>query len=197
MPLIRHRARHFARHTAAPFAILTLLALAAPLAPALARDMDDDAAATATGFAITPLAARGAALAYFGKLDPANPASPGVTNPSAMVASPDGTLLAVLTSGFNGMSKPDGSTDRAHSTERLMIFRPNKHGSATKIAEAALPASFAGLAWSPDGKRLAATLGVGDAVAIYTWDGKALVAAGDPIPLGHAAGRSPARRQFL
>ncbi len=182
------RARHPAARLATSLGVLALLAMAAPFAPAHARDTDDNADPTATGFAITPLAAKGAALTAFGKLDPANPASPNISNPSAMVASPDGTLLAVLTSGFNGVSKPDGSTDRVHSTERLMIFRPSARGAATMLAEAALPASFAGLAWSADGKRLAATLGVGDAVALYAWDGKTLVADGDPIKLGHAAG---------
>ncbi len=154
-------------------------------APAVARDADDDQP-TSSGFAITPLAAPGAVLTKFGTLD-GKPGSPAISNPAAMVASPDGALLAVLTSGFNGMALPDGKPDKAHSTERLMIFRPGVKG-AVKLAEAPLPASFAGLAWAADGKRLAVTLGAGDAVMVFSWDGNALTPVGKPIPLGHKEG---------
>ncbi len=155
-------------------------------APALGRDADDDARPTPSGFAITPLAAPGARLTRLGTLD-GRPGSPAITNPAALAASPDGQLFAVLTSGFNGMALPDGRPDAAHSTERLMIFRAGPAG-AEKRAEAPVPASFAGLAWAPDGRRLAVTLGVGDAVMTFAWDGSHLVADGAPIPLGHAAG---------
>lgn len=169
--------------------VATLAAVVALAAPALARDIDDDdAGATPTGFSITPLTAKGAALTPLGKLDPANPASPNVTNPSAMAASPDGRIVAVLTAGFNGLATADGKPDRAHSTERLILFRPNPRGPATRLAEVQLPASFAGIAWSPDGKRIAATLGVGDAVVIFNWNGTTLAPARPPIALGHAAG---------
>jgi hypothetical protein len=160
-------------------AALLLLASAAA-----ARDDDDDL--TPSSIRLTPLAAPGAVLTPLGTLD-GQPGSPGITNPAALAASPDGRLVALLTSGFNGMALPDGSPDRAHSTERLMIFRPGPHG-ATRLAEVPLPATFAGLAWSPDGSRIAATLGVGDAVATFAWDGRSLTADGPPIPLGHAAG---------
>ena len=161
-----------------------LLALAlAP--PAVARDADD-AAPTPSGFRITPLAAPGAVLTPLGTLD-GRPGSVAITNPAALAASPDGSVVAVLTSGFNGMALPDGKPDRAHSTERLMIFRPGPRG-ATKLAEVPLPATFAGVAWSPDGRRIAATLGVGDAVVTFAWDGAKLVPDGAPIALGHKEG---------
>ncbi len=163
-----------------------LLIAAIVAAPGLARDADDDASPTPSGFAITPLAAKGAVLTPLGTLD-GKPGSVRVTNPAALAASPDGTLVALLTSGFNGMALPDGKPDMAHSTERLMIFRPEPKG-AEKLAEVPLPATFAGLAWSPDGKRIAATLGVGDAVVTFAWDGKTLAPDGAPIALGHAAG---------
>ena len=160
-----------------------LIALALTL-PAQARDADD--LPTPSGFAITPLAAPGAVMTKFGTLD-GKPGSPAITNPAMMVASPDGALLAVLTAGFNGMALPDGKPDKAHSTERLMIFRPGAQG-AVKLAEVPLPASFAGLAWAADGKRIAVTLGAGDAVMLFDWDGRTLTPAGKPIPLGHKDG---------
>ena len=166
--------------------VAALLISAALAGPGLARDADDDAQPTPTGFAITPLAAKGAVLTSLGTLDGA-PGSVAITNPAALAASPDGSVVALLTSGFNGMALPDGKPDRAHSTERLMIFRLGLKG-AEKLAEVPLPATFAGVAWSPDGKRIAATLGVGDAAVTFAWDDKALTPDGAPIMLGHAAG---------
>lgn len=165
---------------------LSAVVLAAVLAgPGIARDVDD-AAPTPSGFAITPLAAKGAVLTALGTLD-GQPGSVAITNPAALAASPDGSLVALLTSGFNGMALPDGKADKAHSTERLMIFRPGPEG-AVKLAEVTLPATFTGLAWSPDGRRIAATLGVGDAVVTFAWDGTALTPDGTPVMLGHKEG---------
>ena len=163
-----------------PLAVAVLLLASA----GHARDADDDA--TPSGFRITPLAAKGAVLTPLGTLD-GTPGSVAVTNPAALAASPDGSVVALLTSGFNGMALPDGTPDRAHSTERLMVFRLGATG-ATKLAEVPLPATFAGLAWSPDGRRIAATLGVGDGVVTFAWDGAHLTPDGVPIMLGHAAG---------
>ncbi len=160
--------------------------LALSVAPAVAHADADDAAPTPSGFAITPRAAPGAQIVSLGTLD-GRPGSPAITNPSAMAASPDCGLVAVVTSGFNEMALPNGAPDRANSTERLMIFRPGENGTA-KLAEVPLPATFAGLAWSADGRRIAVTLGVGDAVQVFAWDGARLVPDGAPIALGHTAG---------
>jgi hypothetical protein len=163
---------------------LFLAATLVVAAPAIARDADDDV--TPSGLTLTPLAIPGSRLTRLGTLD-GTAKSPAITNPSAMATAPDGKTLAVLTSGFNGMALPSGEPDRAHSTERLMLFRTDKAG-ATKIAEVPLPATFGGLAWSPDGRRIAATLGVGDGVVLFGWDGKSLAPSGTPIMLGHKAG---------
>jgi len=160
---------------------LALLAL-----PGTALADDDDDAITAPGLALTPLAMPGAHLTRLGTLD-GTATSPAITNPAALATSPDGSVLALLTSGFNGMARPDGKPDYAHSTERLMLFRLTARG-AVKLAEMPLPASFAGLAWSPDGQRIAATTGPIDSVMLFRWDGHALAADGAPIALGHAAG---------
>lgn len=151
---------------------------------AIARDADDDQM-TAPGMRLTPLALPGARITRLGTLDGRN--GPPITNPAALSASPDGSVVAMLTSGFNGMALPDGKPDRAHSTERLMIWRTTPKG-LVKLAEAALPAAFGGIAWAPDGSAIAATTGVGDAVMVWRWTGKALVPDGAPIALGHAAG---------
>jgi YVTN family beta-propeller protein len=164
-----------------PLAALLLLGATATAA----RDADDGDP-TPSGFRVTPLAAKGAVLTALGTLD-GKPGSVAITNPAALAASPDGSVVALLTSGFNGMALPDGKPDRAHSTERLMIFRPGPAG-AVKLAEVPLPATFTGLAWSPDGRRIAVTLGVGDAVVSFAWDGTKLVPDGVPVMLGHAAG---------
>jgi hypothetical protein len=167
-----------------PLKSLTAAALLLAATGAGARDADDDL--TPSNIRLSPLSAKGAVLTPLGTLD-GTPGSVAITNPAALAASPDGSLIALLTSGFNGMASPDGKPDRAHSTERLMIFRPGPKG-ATKLAEVPLPATFAGVAWSPSGTRLAATLGVGDAVMTFGWDGKALAPDAPPIFLGHKAG---------
>ena len=164
------------------FVALTLLSSSSPAWAA--RDGDDDV--TPPGMTLTPLAIPGAKITRLGTLD-GTAASPAITNPSAIAVNPDGSVLAVLTSGYNGMALPNGEVDAAHSTERLMVFRIGSSG-ATKIAEVPLLATFSGLAWSPDGKRLAVTLGVIDAVAVYRWDGTSLMADGAPIGLGHKEG---------
>lgn len=164
--------------------LLVTLTLLVPCASAAARDADDDV--TPPGFALTPLAMPGSKLTRLGTLD-GTAASPALTNPAAIAYSPDGKVLAVLTSGFNSMALPDGAPDTAHSTERLILFRITTAG-AMKVTEVPLQASFGGLAWSPDGTRIAVTLGVADAVAIYGWNGTALTAVGTPITLGHQAG---------
>ncbi len=151
-----------------------------------AHDADDGAQPTPSGFSITPLESPGAQLTRLGTLD-GTATSPAISNPSALATSPDGKVLALLTSGFNGMALPSGAPDRAHSTERLMVFR-NDRGGMIKLAEVPLPATFAGLAWSPDGHHIAATLGVGDAVIIFDWNGRTLIADGAPIALGHKFG---------
>ena len=157
--------------------------IAAPGA-ALAHDDDDDAI-TAPGMKLTPLALPGARITRLGTLDGRN--GPPITNPAALATSPDGTLIAMLTSGFNGMAGPDGKPDYAHSTERLMIWRMGVNG-LVKLAEAPLPAAFGGLAWAADGKTIAATTGVADTVMLWRWTGRALAADGPPIALGHKAG---------
>ncbi len=166
--------------------VATVLLIALTTHTLSARDADDDARPTPSGFSITPLAAPGARLTRLGTLD-GKATSPAISNPSALVTSPDGKVLALLTSGFNGMALPTGAPDMAHSTERLMIFRLDR-GGMIKLAEAPLPATFAGLAWSPDGSHVAATLGVGDAVVIFSWNGRRLSAEGAPIALGHNVG---------
>ncbi len=165
-------------------AAMVAQALLWSIAPALAHDDDDDV--TAPGMVLTPLATPGAKLTRLGTLDgTAN--GPAITNPAALATSPDGKLVALLTSGFNGMALANGAPDYAHSTERLMLFRLGPDG-AVKIAEAPVPASFGGLAWSPDGTRIAVTLGFIDALALFAWDGHALHADGAAIALGHKAG---------
>jgi len=173
------------------FVALTLLSSSSPAWAA--RDGDDDV--TPPGMTLTPLAIPGAKITRLGTLD-GTAASPAITNPSAIAVNPDGSVLAVLTSGYNGMALPNGEVDAAHSTERLMVFRIGSSG-ATKIAEVPLLATFSGLAWSPDGKRLAVTLGVIDAVAVYRWDGTSLMADGAPIGRLYSAGELGSIYSFL
>ncbi len=165
-------------------ALLLSCAVLSISAPSLARDADDEV--TPSGLTLTPLATPGAQLTNFGTLD-GTPNSPQITNPAAMATSPDGTVLAVLTSGYNTMALPTGAADTLHSAEWLMLFRMSAKG-AIKIAEVPVPATFAGLAWSPDGKRIVVTQGMLDSVVLFSWDGKAIRADGAPIALGHKEG---------
>src|SRR5215469_12543067 len=106
-----------------------------------------------TGKAITPTAARGA---IFQELDPGLPGAPTFRAGDAIAVSvsPDGRMLAILTSGFNRYwgRDPKAFADFAPelSTEYLFLF--DVSGARPKRLQVIrIPNSFQGLAWASDG----------------------------------------------
>ncbi|MBA3811485.1 MAG: hypothetical protein H0X27_07560, partial [Caulobacteraceae bacterium] len=135
---------------------LLLLLAALIAAPALAAEV------TPTGQAITPTAAPGA---IFQPLNPDLPGDPSFTagQAAAMVLSPDGKTLLILTSGFNRTFGPDGKLIADRSNEYVFVY--DVAGPApVKRQVLTVPNSFLGLAWAPGGGRFYVSGGVDDDV---------------------------------
>jgi YVTN family beta-propeller protein len=107
------------------------------------------------------------------RLDPAGRSIPVGNMPLAALASPDGRYLVLSMSGY-----------REQGIEIL------DRASATVVERVEQPGAFLGLAFSPDGRTLYASGGVGDAVYIYRWQSTDARPATltDSIALGHAPG---------
>jgi DNA-binding beta-propeller fold protein YncE len=139
-----------------------------------------------TGVRVTPLAVPGST---FEELDPLLPGAPGLRagQPAALAISPDGSLLATLTSGFNKWAGADGSALAEGSTEWLFLHR--LEGGAPRFLQAiAVPATFLGLAWAPDGSRLYASGGADDCVHEYAPGPHGYAEVLPAIALGHGDG---------
>ncbi len=116
---------------------------------------------TATGKSITPTAARGA---FFQDLR--------ANHAAAVAVSPDGRVLAVLTSGFNRLYGEDQKPIPERSTEYVFLFdiaSSPSHPKQTQVLP--LPNTFQGLVWAPDGHHLYAAGGKDDQV--YEFERKA------------------------
>jgi DNA-binding beta-propeller fold protein YncE len=134
-----------------------------------------------TGKSITPRAARGA---IFQDLNPGHPAASDVRAGGAAASdvSPDGKLLAVLTSGYNQFRDRNGKALPELSTEYLFLFditgpRPRQ------LQVLPIHATFQGMAWATS-DRIFASGGVDDAVVEFVRDGQAFVP-GNTIRLEH------------
>ncbi|MGR3717016.1 MAG: bifunctional YncE family protein/alkaline phosphatase family protein [Thermohalobaculum sp.] len=166
------------------------------------------AARLPSGFTITPLAAPGAnfqRLATGLRAD----GSADANGAQRAALSPDGTMLAVLTSGYNGFFKTPGRTPITHPLPDPVTGRPS--GKTTPLAEwiflfdvrsgtpvlrqrLDLANTYHGLVWDPAGRRFYVSGGIDDRVVPYA---AAPAGAGAPtaslhfgrdapaIPLGH------------
>src|SRR5262245_32630032 len=81
----------------------------------------DDSVQLPTGLYITPLAPTGAVQQ---PLNPGLPDYPAFVAGGALISrlSPDGKTLAVLCAGHNSLVKPDGTVDKANSTQYVFLF---------------------------------------------------------------------------
>jgi len=153
------------------------------LAPAAALAAEPEF--TPTGQFITPDAAPGS---IFQPLNPHRPEDPAYTvgQASAVALSPDGRILAILTSGFNLMYSADGKPVPGLSTEFLFLYDVS---GPRPVQRQAIPIAntFLGVAWSPSGDRIYVSGGVDDVVHEYL-RGDAGFAAARSFALGHAAG---------
>src|SRR5215470_14244968 len=136
----------------------------------------------ATGHFITPLAPTSAVQQ---PLNPGLPDYPDFVAGGAVISrlSPDGKTLAVLCAGQNSLDKPDGTLDRANSTQYVFLYDVSgPHKRTPKLIKAIQQTNaYVGLVWAPDGKTLYAAGGNDDAVYSYTADGDPL----SKIALGH------------
>jgi len=119
---------------------------------------------TPTGKRITPTAARGA---IFLTLSPGLKAVPGlhVNGAAAIAASPDGSLLAILTSGDNRHFSETGTLPDL-STEYVFVF-DIKGPTPRQIQVLRPPNTFLGLAWGSGSDTLYVSGGKDDLVREY------------------------------
>jgi len=138
-----------------------------------------------TGQALTPTAAPGARFeAFLAQVGP-NPGQK-VDGAAAVVVSPNRREMLVLTSGFNLFAGPDGKLDLAQSTQYVFRYAIDARGSRL-LQVLAVPNSYGGIAWRPDGNGFVVGGGVDDVVHVYARRGKLFAETGK-IALGHKAG---------
>lgn len=145
---------------------------------------------TATGKFITPTAAGGS---KFLDLNPNHAEAPYVraNGPASLAVSPDGKLLAILTSGNNNFFDRSGKPSPQLSSEYVFLFDITGAQPA-QLQVLSIRDSFQGLAWSPSSDRLFASGGTDDAVAEFLRN-ESHFSAGRVLQLGHKrwVGRDP------
>jgi YVTN family beta-propeller protein len=160
-------------------AVLSALSLAG--GPALAREPQGEL--LPTGQTITPTAARGA---VFTTLNPGLKDNPGYVVGQAVTTalSPDGKTLLVLTSGYNLVSDADGHTIPAQSSEWVFVY--DVGGGKPHLSQVlAVPNTFVGLTFAPDGRSFYVSGGHDDDVHVFAAGPSGWAESGAPIPLGH------------
>jgi hypothetical protein len=121
-----------------------------------------EGALTSTGKRITPAAAPGA---IFQNLFPRLAAAPDIhaNNAAATAISPDGKVLAILTSGNNLHYTKSGAVDPGLSTEYVFLF--DVTGPRPRQLQVLRPANtYMGLAWAPTSDALYVSGGKDDLV---------------------------------
>ncbi|VVM06319.1 partial 6-phosphogluconolactonase, partial [Methylacidimicrobium cyclopophantes] len=139
-----------------------------------------------TGQRIEPQAARGAVWEEL-RLEERDLPERRVGQAVSLAPSPDGRTLLVLTSGYNRFFDERGKPIPAASQEHLFLFDIAR-GAPRKLQEIALPNSFCGIAWRPDGKGFYVSGGVDDCIRAYSRKGSEWRESLPPLRLGHLAG---------
>ena len=142
-----------------------------------------------TNQTITPLAPRGAT---YQALNPKVADAPDYTVGQAVttVVSPDGKTLLILTSGFNLWAYPEGpkrgERNPDASSEWVFVFDIS---SATPVQKQAIavPNTYSGIAFSPDGTEFYVAGGDDDNVHIFTLADGSWSERTPPVALGHLA----------
>src|SRR5271170_3850281 len=142
-----------------------------------------------TNQTITPLAPRGAT---YQALNPGVAEAPDYTVGQAVttVVSPDGQTLLILTSGFNRWAYPDGpkrgKMNPAASSEWVFVFDISSPQPIQKQA-LAVPNTYSGIAFSPDGTEFYVSGGDDDNVHIFAQTGGRWSEKTPAVTLGHLA----------
>ncbi len=119
----------------------------------------------------------------------------------AVAPSPDGSVLLVLTSGYNTDYRyPDGRAIRftvldpvtgapskvtTPLTQWIFAYRVAARGALQLQQRIAIPDAFAGLAWAPDSRRFYVSGGIDDRIAVYGRRGTTFALDAPEILLGH------------
>ena len=126
----------------------------------------------------------------FGTLNPGLAKHPDLEVGGAVseALSPDGTTLAVLTTGYNKWTNPaTGKRDPELVNEYVFLFDVSG-GRAVKKQVLTLPNTWAGLAFSPDGNALYVSGGVDDSLHTFARSEGQWAEQGAPIALKHGKG---------
>lgn len=138
-----------------------------------------------TGQTLTPTAAPGARFEPL--VTRTGPAPATVADgAAAIVPSPDGRELLVLTSGFNRFNGADGKVVADQSVQYIFRYAADRN-RVRWLQTLTVPNSYGGIAWRPDGSGFIVGGGVDDVVHLFARGRTGFVAAGT-IALGHAAG---------
>ncbi|MFL6350479.1 MAG: YncE family protein, partial [Bryobacteraceae bacterium] len=140
-----------------------------------------------TGKRITPTAAPGS---HFQMLNPGLKAFPDFVAGQAIstAVSPDQRTLLILTSGFNRINGTDGKPI-PHASEEYVFVYDISHAEPQQVQVLRVPDTFAGLAFSPDGKQFYVSGGKDDNVHLFALDSTHHWSEnGTPIKLGHSSG---------
>ena len=139
-----------------------------------------------TGMSITPLAAPGSTLE---RLNPDLKDLPDFTvdHPITTAVSPDGGSLLIVTSGFNRVSEDKVHSIPAQLNEFVFLYDIHEKKPVKKQAFP-VPNTYAGLAWSPDGKRFYVSGGSNDNVHVFEQQDGLWKESNPPISLGHKGG---------
>jgi DNA-binding beta-propeller fold protein YncE len=105
---------------------------------------------------------------------------------AAIVVSPDGRDMLVLTSGFNRVNGADGKIVPAQSVQYVLRYRLGAKG-ARWVQTLSVADSFGGVAWRPNGAGFIVGGGVDDTVRLFARRGGDFVDDAE-IRLGHAEG---------
>lgn len=170
---------------------------AAPLAEQAAQAATASAALASgqllpTGMRITPDATPGA---LFTGLNPGLASLPAqlVDHAVTTATSPDGRTLLILTSGYNAVTKPDGSGDFVPELSNEYVFVYDISGpSPVQRQVLQVPNTLVGMAWNPNGKAFYVSGGMDDNLHVYrlngTASGSAFVEVLPAVALGHSTG---------
>ena len=109
--------------------------------------------------------------------------------------SPDGATLAVLTTGYNRWTDPaSGKRNPELQSEYVFLFDVSQ-GRPRQKQVLKVRNTWAGIAFSPDGRALYVSGGVDDSIHTFTREsGPWVESPATPIALGHAAGVGPAAK---
>jgi DNA-binding beta-propeller fold protein YncE len=160
---------------AGPVLLLAALAASGAVAAVPAGD-------TGTGKLITP---RAAPSAVFQELNPRLEAAPErrIGWAGAVAVSPDGRLMAVLTSGFSPYYDASGRILEAAAKEFLFIYEV-ADGAPRQLQALPIANTFPSLVWGPGSDRIYVSAGKDDAVLEFARKGGAFQAS-RTFSLGH------------